>query len=142
MGTSRGDGPPGSPQRFHLRRPVPKRPAQWSRGHEVSGQLQVRGRIHAGMVPWTRDLLHHRGHEVRRWDLNIYIFCQRVTDFFSCLVIAGEFRGGRIWGNGLMTYNDGKVGSEGYFQDSRFSRDGCAKNDIKKARKVAAFSRR
>ena len=57
-------------------------------------------------------------------------------------LLKGEFRGGRIWGNGLMTYNDGKVGSEGYFQDSRFSRDGCAKTDVKKARKVAAFARR
>ena len=28
----------------------------------------------------------------------------------------GEFRGGRIWGNGLMTYRDGISATEGYFQ--------------------------
>ena len=48
----------------------------------------------------------------------------------------GEFRGGRIWGNGLLTFSDGVTGAEGYFQDSRFSRDGNAAQDIKKAKKV------
>ena len=32
----------------------------------------------------------------------------------------GEFRGGRIWGNGLLTYSDGSTNSEGYFQESNF----------------------
>ena len=31
----------------------------------------------------------------------------------------GEFRGGRIWGNGLITYPDETPGIEGYFQDAR-----------------------
>jgi len=32
----------------------------------------------------------------------------------------GEFRGGKIWGNGLMTYSDGTPSSEGYFQETKF----------------------
>ena len=32
----------------------------------------------------------------------------------------GEFRGGKIWGNGLMTYADGSPSSEGYFQETKF----------------------
>ena len=32
------------------------------------------------------------------------------------LIAPGEFRGGRLWGKGLLSFNDGKTGSEGYFQ--------------------------
>ena len=32
----------------------------------------------------------------------------------------GEFRGGRMWGHGLLTYSDGSPSSEGYFQESKF----------------------
>ena len=32
----------------------------------------------------------------------------------------GEFRGGRLWGHGLLTYSDGSPSSEGYFQESMF----------------------
>ena len=32
----------------------------------------------------------------------------------------GEFRGGRLWGYGLLTYSDGSPSSEGYFQESMF----------------------
>ena len=54
---------------------------------------------------------------------------------------AGEFRGGRLWGKGLLSYSDGSPGTEGYFQDVRFSRECSAVDDIKKARKVAAMAR-
>eukprot|EP00093_Oithona_nana_P015136 15136.XXX_1087108_1086333_1 [CDS] Oithona nana genome sequencing. len=53
----------------------------------------------------------------------------------------GEFRGGRLWGKGLLSYSDGSPGTEGYFQDVRFSRECSAVEDIKKARKVAAMAR-
>lgn len=56
--------------------------------------------------------------------------------------LPGEFRGGRIWGKGLLTFNEDKVGAEGYFQDSRFSRDGDASHAVSKARQVASFARR
>ena len=54
----------------------------------------------------------------------------------------GEFRGGRIWGNGFLSYSDGTPGTEGYFQDSRFSKEGCAKDSVRKARKIAAYARK
>ena len=38
----------------------------------------------------------------------------------------GEFRGGRIWGNGLITYPDETPGIEGYFQDARWDRFGIS----------------
>ena len=31
-------------------------------------------------------------------------------------LFAGEFRGGRLWGKGLLSYHDGSPGTEGYFQ--------------------------
>ena len=39
----------------------------------------------------------------------------------------GEFRGGRIWGNGLITYPDETPGIEGYFQDARWDRFGVSR---------------
>lgn len=54
----------------------------------------------------------------------------------------GEFRGGRLWGKGLLSYKDESQGTEGYFQDVRFSRECCANEDIKKARKIATIARR
>merc|ERR1711874_579016 len=53
----------------------------------------------------------------------------------------GEFRGGRLWGKGLLSYHDGSPGTEGYFQDVRFSRECSAVDDIKKARKVATMAK-
>ena len=36
---------------------------------------------------------------------------------FAC---ASEFRAGRIWGHGLLTFSDGSNSSEGYFQVDYF----------------------
>jgi len=53
----------------------------------------------------------------------------------------GEFRGGRLWGYGLLTYSDGSPSSEGYFQEAMFIEEG-SKEAIKRARKVAQLARR
>ena len=42
------------------------------------------------------------------------IFFQNKLDRLK--LISGEFRGGRIWGNGLLTFRDGVSATEGYFQ--------------------------
>ena len=56
-------------------------------------------------------------------------------------LFAGEFRGGRLWGKGLLSYKDGSPGTEGYFQDVRFSRECSASEDVKKAREVAIMAK-
>ena len=62
--------------------------------------------------------------------------------FLSNLALfAGEFRGGRLWGKGLLSYKDGSPGTEGYFQDVRFSRECSASEDVKKAREVAIMAK-
>ena len=54
----------------------------------------------------------------------------------------GEFRGGRIWGNGLLSYPDETPGIEGYFQDQRFARERACKDTVKKARKIAKHAKK
>ena len=51
------------------------------------------------------------------------------------------YRGGRMWGYGLLTYSDGSPCSEGFFQESKFKEEGC-KEAIKRARRVAMLARR
>ena len=38
----------------------------------------------------------------------------------NVFVCASEFRAGRIWGHGLLTFSDGSNSSEGYFQVDYF----------------------
>ena len=63
------------------------------------------------------------------------------VSYVHVFLSAGEFRGGRLWGKGLLSYHDGSPGTEGYFQDVRFSRECSAVDDIKKARKVATMAK-
>lgn len=56
----------------------------------------------------------------------------------------GEFRGGRIWGLGLVTFNDlthGFPRNEGFFQDSRQLRKKRCPEAIQRAQKVALLAR-
>ena len=39
-----------------------------------------------------------------------------LTIILIATIIAQEFRAGRIWGHGLLTFSDGSSSSEGYFQ--------------------------
>ncbi len=83
------------------------------------------------------------------------------------VILEGEFRGGRVWGHGMLTFDGGRAVSEGYFQvsepcravfaqteagslppnpthtsqDSRVARDCCAGEDVRKARTMARFAR-
>ena len=59
----------------------------------------------------------------------------------TILNFAGEFRGGRLWGKGLLSYKDGSPGTEGYFQDVRFSKECTATVEVKKAQKIATMAR-
>ncbi|CAB4058615.1 MORN repeat-containing protein 4 homolog [Lepeophtheirus salmonis] len=54
----------------------------------------------------------------------------------------GEFRGGRIWGFGMITYKRGETGTSGYFQDSKYSREGDADENVKSARQIVAYAKR
>ena len=38
------------------------------------------------------------------------------VSYVHVFLSAGEFRGGRLWGKGLLSYHDGSPGTEGYFQ--------------------------
>ena len=91
-------------------------PAQWYRGDEVCGQLPLRGRVYAGLVPRLRGLQHHRRHEVRG---RVQVV-ETVYGQCSYMIYDGCIRGGRMWGHGLLTYSDGSPSSEGYFQESKF----------------------
>ena len=42
-----------------------------------------------------------------------------LTIILIATIIAQEFRAGRIWGHGLLTFSDGSNSSEGYFQVGR-----------------------
>ncbi|KAF4516392.1 hypothetical protein B566_EDAN008515 [Ephemera danica] len=56
----------------------------------------------------------------------------------------GEFRGGRIWGLGLVTFSDDTHGfprNEGYFQDCRFVRKKRCADVVQRAQKVAMMAR-
>ena len=63
-------------------------------------------------------------------------------DVIKKVNISGEFRGGRLWGKGLLSYTDGSQGTEGYFQDVRFSKECSANEDIKKSRKIVTLARK
>ena len=91
-------------------------PAKWYRGDEVCGQLPLRGRVHAGLVPRIRGLQHHRRHEVRG---GVQVL-ETGNGQYSYMIYDGCTRGGRMWGHGLLTYSDGSPSSEGYFQESKF----------------------
>ena len=62
--------------------------------------------------------------------------------FYKKVNFSGEFRGGRLWGKGLLSYTDGSPGTEGYFQDVRFSKECSANEDIKKSRKIVTMARK
>lgn len=56
----------------------------------------------------------------------------------------GEFRGGRIWGLGLITFNDHTNGfprNEGFFQDCRLLRKKRCPEVVQRAQKVALIAR-
>lgn len=56
----------------------------------------------------------------------------------------GEFRGGRIWGLGLITFHDFTHGfprNEGYFQDCRLIRKRRCSDVVQRAQKVALMAR-
>lgn len=56
----------------------------------------------------------------------------------------GEFRGGRIWGLGLITFNDHTHGfprNEGFFQDCRLVRKKKCPEVVQRAQKVALMAR-
>ena len=56
----------------------------------------------------------------------------------------GEFRGGRVWGLGLVTYQDDSNGfprTEGFFQDCRLVRKKKCPEIVQKAQKVALMAR-
>lgn len=56
----------------------------------------------------------------------------------------GEFRGGRIWGRGLLTFKDLSHGfprNEGYFQDCRLMRPQRSTEAIQKSQKCALMAR-
>lgn len=56
----------------------------------------------------------------------------------------GEFRGGRIWGLGLVTFSDRTNGfprNEGFFQDCRMIRKKRCPEVVQKAQKVALMAR-
>ena len=91
-------------------------PAKWYRGDEVCGQLPLRGRVDAGLVPRIRGLQHHRRHEVRG---GVQVL-ETGNGQYSYMIYDGCTRGGRMWGHGLLTYSDGSPSSEGYFQESKF----------------------
>lgn len=56
----------------------------------------------------------------------------------------GEFRGGRIWGLGLITFSDHTHGfprNEGFFQDCRLVRKKRCPDVVQRAQKVALMAR-
>lgn len=56
----------------------------------------------------------------------------------------GEFRGGRIWGLGLVTFNDGSHGfprNEGYFQDCKMLKKKKCPDVVQRVQKVALMAR-
>ena len=57
----------------------------------------------------------------------------------STWLYSGEFRGGLIWGNGLLHYSDSTQDTERYFPDSKFSKEGRAKESINEARTIVAY---
>lgn len=56
----------------------------------------------------------------------------------------GEFRGGRIWGLGLVTFSDLSNGfprNEGFFQDCKLIRKKYCPEIIHRAQKIALMAR-
>lgn len=56
----------------------------------------------------------------------------------------GEFRGGRIWGLGLITFSDRTHGfprNEGFFQDCRLIRKRLCPETVQRAQKIALMAR-
>lgn len=56
----------------------------------------------------------------------------------------GEFRGGRIWGLGLVTFHDFTHGfprNEGYFQDCRLIRRRKCADIVQRSQKIALMAR-
>lgn len=56
----------------------------------------------------------------------------------------GEFRGGRIWGLGLVTFNDltnGFPRNEGFFQDCKLIRKKNCPDIVQRAQKIALMAR-
>lgn len=56
----------------------------------------------------------------------------------------GEFRGGRVWGLGLVTFHDDTNGfprTEGFFQDCRLVRKKKCPEIVQRAQKVALMAR-
>lgn len=56
----------------------------------------------------------------------------------------GEFRGGKIWGHGLVTFKDFTHGfprNEGFFQDCRLLRKRRCPEIVQKAQKCALMAR-
>lgn len=60
------------------------------------------------------------------------------------LKFEGEFRGGKIWGLGLVTFQDFSHGfprNEGYFQDCRLIQKKRCPEIVQRAQKVALMAR-
>lgn len=56
----------------------------------------------------------------------------------------GEFRGGRIWGLGLITFSDRTHGfprNEGFFQDCRLIRKRLCPETVQRCQKIALMAR-
>lgn len=56
----------------------------------------------------------------------------------------GEFRGGRIWGLGLVTFSDltnGFPRNEGFFQDCKLIRKKNCPDIVQRAQKIALMAR-